>query len=687
MAERSAASSVRPGATRRLRARRGGIWLVVAVAAALVVPTGAGAVHNDGVGTDLFELGPTNALTDLDDDVANIPDWAELFTSTGARKDTDGDGTTDDKELFGGEATFVVDDLATGGGDDETSFAESNKNNELIGTWNWDTGQVPAKNDLSNVYAYAKKNASNQLVVYAATERLSTNGDTHVDLEFNQDDISPDRDVPCGDDGTGGAADGSPCEFLGEKRVNDVIVSLDYVKGGDFGALEVRRWNGSDYVEIVKLNGTGCNDADDIPNEPADVVCAFTNEVAVDGGPWTNYDTGGETTMLKPNAFAEFGINVTELLGVTPCFATFNAHTRTSQSFTASLTDWAIGDFELCQPSTILSVASSPANTTVYQGGSVTLTFSELNDGNTALAKPASTEFVTIDTSASTSPDDTLCTPDDVLGTSNAAPPAGDGGNPSSDATHNVGDLNNNDKLDPLETFQFSCTFTATGSGTIVGIGHGIETGLTADPVDVTYCSGTANGLLPAFPGKFCDPQERTSITVSLLNPGTELLKTASASVTYTYTEENKGNTQLEAPDANDKDPKQTDGNGGWVVDNQCSPVLHVLGSANATPTSDADHNVGDLDNDNVLDPGEKWTFTCVKTIAGPTGTGSVSTVLRNVAIGHGKVPASIDANQPDVTWCDENETSTLTKRCDSRERDVLTVTIANGTSTTSSTP
>ncbi|QLH09289.1 hypothetical protein DSQ19_07230 [Candidatus Nitrosotenuis sp. DW1] len=93
------------------------------------------------------------------------------------------------------------------------------------------------------------------------------------------------------------------------------------------------------------------------------------------------------------------------------------------------------------------------------------------------------------------------------------------------------------------------------------------------------------------------------------------LSKTASAtivfvgqSVTFTYTETNDGNQPLTNVS---------------VTDDSCSPVTAILSGG---------FNVGDTDQDNVLDPGDAWKFECTQTF--PTaGT------FTNAAIGSGTDP------------------------------------------------
>ena len=128
----------------------------------IAVATGMAALAY-AVGTsELFEIGDAEefSLTNIaGDPSSDFPDWNDLFTVT-----RDGDGNqlsveVDEAALttYGGlAAVFIQDDNAVGGSVDRSAFASSNKNNDPHSAWSWKTGNVPAKNDLTNVYAYGK---------------------------------------------------------------------------------------------------------------------------------------------------------------------------------------------------------------------------------------------------------------------------------------------------------------------------------------------------------------------------------------------------------------------------------------------------------------------------------------------------------------------------------------------------
>ncbi len=103
-----------------------------------------------------------------------------------------------------------------------------------------------------------------------------------------------------------------------------------------------------------------------------------------------------------------------------------------------------------------------------------------------------------------------------------------------------------------------------------------------------------------------------SSATAAIGTSSTSLSKTASAtsifvgqSVTFTYNETNDGSRPLTNIS---------------VTDNQCSPVTAVLLGG---------FNIGDIDQNDVLDPGESWVFECAQTFL-------TSGIFTNAAIGSG---------------------------------------------------
>ena len=349
---------------------------------------------------DLFEIGRdegivngTNIIDDQPDNstVGAYPDWGALFNSTGQIEFSAGDPNEPDfSEIFGGVfAVFIADDLALKGATDDTIFASSNKNDDLVNTWQWDTGNVPAKTDLANVYAYAAiRDSDKHLIVYLGLERLAPNGDSHIDIEFNQQAIGLDRSVPCGDDETAPPVvdpqtdDGSPCEFTGNKTAGDLVVTMDFTRGGTLGSIEIRTWDGTQF-NLDATIAEGCNTLA-ATGFADDSICGFNNGVDIDRGSWPTFEAKrgllvGDEQLLA-NAFTEIGIDITEILGETPCFGTIQAKTRSSQSFSAELKDFALANFDLCK---VEVEKTGPEQSKI--GDDVTYHFNVTNTGVTTL--------------------------------------------------------------------------------------------------------------------------------------------------------------------------------------------------------------------------------------------------------------------------------------------------------------
>jgi hypothetical protein len=497
--------------------------LVVALALGLYWIAGAQAVH-DATG-DFFELGPgpaadegglTNILgyagTNGTEPDGVGPDWSDLFNADGTKKKTGGDVNKADCEENGTqgilnygatvaspgfECAFIADPSSAGGATDPTTFSgfgTSNKNNDPISgpaagsdcavrqltaqqctPWGWDKGNVPAKDDLTNVYAYEVINPANgHVIVYGGLEREDPSGDSYVDLEFFQNPVDVCRNAQ-------GAA--TPTCFTGVRKDGDVIVSMNFVQGGGIGSVEVRKFseaNNSYGNPVGAASGQGCFNKN---GGSGDDICAFNNGGNIDGGPWPNYDNHGKLiTTLQANAFTEMGVDLTAVLGESPCISTFMGKTRSSASFTSELKDFAgPTSFSNCRPSTALTKAAQIG--TITFSVPVTYTYRESNDGIDPLTPPTSGDKNSIVT------DDT-CSP----------------------VTYQSGDTLANNILDPGETWVLTCskTYTSAGAKTNIATGHGLDPRLSNK--DVTYCAS-------ADTTKICDPDERATKTVTITAP------------------------------------------------------------------------------------------------------------------------------------------------------------------------
>jgi hypothetical protein len=232
-----------------------------------------------------------------------------------------------------------------------------------------------------------------------------------------------------------------------------------------------------------------------------------------------------------------------------------------------TVTDSATDDVEVFVPHiTLTKLVNGEDFVIVEQGTEVTYTYAATNTGDTPLGSVTLT-------------DDPPCTP--------LLPDPGNTAAP----------------LLPGRTWNFSCA--ATPPADVVDTAT--VTGIPLNPTN-------ANNPFPA-------PNPQVSDTdpaeVQVINPNVDLTKTvdpevvllaptpgSTESVTYTFEATNTGIPALNRPDATTAGPAKEP---GWVTDSHC--------------TSEATYvdNGGDANDNDLLDPGETWTFTCPGAVGGPT--------------------------------------------------------------------
>jgi len=367
------------------------------------------------------------------------------------------------------DAEFIVDPLssdntACGSSADPTSFAGagSETNGGLLSSFTWgNAGNTPPKNDLSNVYAISRDGEGRSEIFFGA-ERVVNNGDSHIDFEFLQDDITlTGTNVPCG-----------PGGFSGDRTQGDFLLAIDFTKGGEFGGATLYRWQ-CDTVYDPSKDGDVCNppaNGQSIPHyEPvtdatvsqALVFGVNSGETPIAGGGWVHRNSDGSPRddVIK-NAFMEGAIDL-GALGFDGCVQTLLPHTRSSQSFTAVLKDFALVSFDTCREPGITTqvkdtngtAALTTDDTNVADGATITpgrtLYDTSTLVGSTASAGGTVEYFYRQQTAGATTPD---CTSGTSLGSktvTNAAVPASDTVTLNTPGTYEFwavysGDLKNN---------------------------------------------------------------------------------------------------------------------------------------------------------------------------------------------------------------------------------------------------
>ena len=432
---------------------------------------------------------------------------------------------------------------------DHTVFTQGSKDTLPVSGWTCTTkNNLGAKDDLVNAYQVAWVDPiSGHLLVFFGAEKSSNLGDNNIAIWLLQDST-----VGC--DSSGGTTN-----FTGDHINNDLLLAAAFTNGGSNATIDVFKWNNG-LQQIGGDNHQLCKDsltltlADPTTHLPP-TVCAITNTVSVQ--PTWNHPakTTNNDGSYKSEEFYEGVLDVTDLLGSTPCFNTTITDTRSSQSDTATIFDYVGQGFHTCGATSMQTIPAKANPATLDGAGSTTLTFYEKNTGSVALDSPTISAYKP-DGSALTDCNSSMVkAPNGTEGTGGShgtlataltagtatttltlqagglsGPVAagdplqlGSGASVQTAFVHTAaaagattvtidsftptqdypiatpvtdivagGDLNSNAKLDPGETWAFKCTTSSISTTTTVtAVGHGTATGK-----DVTFCGGRLTSAL-----------------------------------------------------------------------------------------------------------------------------------------------------------------------------------------------
>ncbi len=230
-----------------------------------------------------------------------------------------------------------TDDIFTGGGSKDTLGIQQ-------GQWLFTDSKPQAKDDITHAYAAMYTDPSNgHTILYAGLDRYDNSGDATAGFWFFRNAIREDPTVT-----TNG---GHP--FVGTHTDGDILLVSDFTVGGSTSTIKVFRWTGDDATGSLVPVTT-----------PSGTTYAIVNGAPIPV-PWSYKNKSGQT---KPAAgeFLEEGVDLTAL-GLGGCFSNFLAETRSSQSPTATLSDFVIGNFNTCR-------LDLPNTATVSANGLPTLT-------------------------------------------------------------------------------------------------------------------------------------------------------------------------------------------------------------------------------------------------------------------------------------------------------------------------
>jgi uncharacterized repeat protein (TIGR01451 family) len=301
-------------------ARLVSVLAAFAIAALLAIGVGpAYAVHDNG----MFEL---DGNTAHDSANAQPYDWESLFDSSGDQIITP---DPDNGPVLA--STFIKDTTTP-----DQSYFESNKDIEPIPDWGCGPINNPEnKDDLQNSYAALVLDDAGHKVLYLGSERDTNNGTSFAGFWLLKD-----NSVGCNPPGT----------FTGGHTDGDILIVSDYTNGGGTQDVSVYKWVGGNTTNSTTANlqliasGKVCGA---VAN---DGVCAIANADTITT-PWS-------PTSHEKNTFVETGIDMDTVLESSGCFTTFLAETRSSAELTATLKDYAGGQFDTCPPAPLATQAS-----------------------------------------------------------------------------------------------------------------------------------------------------------------------------------------------------------------------------------------------------------------------------------------------------------------------------------------
>jgi len=209
----------------------------------------------------------------------------------------------------------------TGGGSKDTND---------ISKWRYGGASVPDKDQITNAYA-ASYNTGSARSIYFGLDRFAVNGDGNVGFWFFK------QNIVLGPSGT----------FVGTHTNGDIFIASAFTNGGAVSTIQIYEWMNGHL--IGPLGGGGqCPLVGALPN-----VCARVNNAANAPAlsPWSYVPKSGTPGTFPISAFFEGGINITAVLPGVQCFSAFLAETRSSQTTSAQLKDFAMGNFDTCRAS------------------------------------------------------------------------------------------------------------------------------------------------------------------------------------------------------------------------------------------------------------------------------------------------------------------------------------------------
>ena len=237
-----------------------------------------------------------------------------------------------------------------------------------LSKWAYSTTPTPNKDTLNAGYA-AAYNIGSQFDVIFGADRLSPSGDANIGIWFFQQNVGlvNGKFINIGT--------GLPAHHVD----GDVLIISSFTNGGGNSTISAYKWDSSCTSASKTIAVGECFAANLRTLATASSVCtgsecAATNSSTVSAS-WASYSGG---TIASP-LFFEGGLDISAVFAgsTAPCFASFLEETRSSQSATAVLKDFLLGNFPVCSISVTKACGTATldgSTITFPPGGTVTNT-------------------------------------------------------------------------------------------------------------------------------------------------------------------------------------------------------------------------------------------------------------------------------------------------------------------------
>jgi glutamine cyclotransferase len=314
-------------------ARPATLMSIATVAFAIVSSPGGGVDDNS-----IFELDGNTITT-------QSQDWDKIFSNSSTAAVT----------AFTTDVTGAGDDILTGG---------TTKDTNDFSKWAWKqnaTTGVQDKDDLEHAFAAAYR-ANGHTLIYFGADRFSNSGDSQIGFWFVQD-----PNVAINHNASGGASGG----FDGKHIDGDILIVAHFVNGGAVPQITLYQWSGGTIVQVGNVDTNLCNST-----TGTNSICAITNSGSYTTGGWT-YTEKASDSPQGTGVFMEGGIDINAFFPTAPCISRFFAETRSSQSTTATLSDFTVPvPFSLCSVDVAKTCSTGALQTAADGSNFVRYTFS-----------------------------------------------------------------------------------------------------------------------------------------------------------------------------------------------------------------------------------------------------------------------------------------------------------------------